>query len=232
MEELIIKQPKFNHHPLNTYLNDELLEYLKKFYKELIGIWALFAFFIVLNSAIDFNDTSKESVNIYQTTEVKIRDIYRNGKVLANGKAPIFYHLALPTGKNIRIHIENTPTTTEIKSGKGSRLSLTESDSKLKVGSIITLYEISVIQAGNKTTSVYTTTLLAAQAQQARLANTRKNALWKIALNTLEYLLTDALIVTGAGILMRYVRKNDDNSDNTTTIVANTQSSYVQLPKL
>ncbi|MCM0599062.1 hypothetical protein [Periweissella fabalis] len=221
---------------MNKYLNDDFWATVKKYYKEFIGVWALFAFFIILNSVISFNDTNKEQVNIYQTTEVKILDMYRDGQLMKNDKAPVFYHVALPTGKNLRIHIENAPTHNQIKTGKGSKLAVTESNPWLRVGQKITLYEVSVLQAGKRTTSVYATNLATAKAQQTRLTNTRKQALWTIVINTIQYLLLTALIVAGGGLLANQIRKNnssDDDSDGSGSapLVANTTSAYVQLPK-
>lgn len=228
-----IKQPKLPHFTLNKYLNEDFWATLKKYYKEFIGVWALFAFFIVLNSVISFNDTNKEQVNIYQTTEVKILDTYRDGQLMKNGKAPVFYHISLPTGKNLRIHIEAAPTRKQIKSGKGSKLAVTEGNPWLRIGQKVTLYEVSVIQAGKKTTSVYATDLMTAQAQQKRLTNTRTQALWTIVINMVQYLLLTAIIVAGGGILANHIRKNndDDDDDGDTSVVANTTAAYVQLPK-
>lgn len=171
-------------------------------------------------------------MNIYQTTEVKILGTYRDGQLMKNDKAPVFYHVSLPTGKKERIHIESAPTKTEIKTGKGSKLAVTERNPALNVGQKITLYEVSVVQAGNRTTSVYATDLATAKAQQTRLANTRKHALWTIVLNTIQYLLLTAFIVAGGGLLANQIRKNSKNDSTTSApLVANTTSSYVQLPK-
>lgn len=222
-----IEHPKFT---LNTYLNEKLLTTLKANYKEFAGIWALFAFFIILNSVIDFNNTNQEKVNIYQTTQVKIIDTYRDGQLMANGKAPIFYHVSLPTGKKMRIHIENTPTRQQIKTGKNSKLAVTESNPTLRIGSIITLYKVAVVQGGKSTSMVYATNFNTATAQQARLKNTRTKALWHIVFNTIQYLLIDLIIVVGAGILTNYLRK-DDNNHPEPPIIANTETAYVQLPK-
>lgn len=147
---------------------------------------------------------------------------------MANGKAPVFYHVGLPTGKDLRIHIEGTPTKKQIRTGRGSKLAITEANPALKIGSKITLYEVSVVQAGKKTTSVYAIDILTAQAQQQRLMNTRTKALWLIVTNMIEYLLTDLMIVIGAALLTQYLRRNSETNQ---VLVANTQASYVQLPK-
>lgn len=186
---------------------------------------------------ISFNDTNKEQVNIYQTTEVKILDTYRDGQLMNNGKAPVFYHISLPTGKNLRIHIEAAPTRKQIKSGKGSKLAVTEGNPWLRIGQKVTLYEVSVIQAGKKTTSVYATDIATARAQQKRLTNTRTQALWTVVINMVQYLLLSALIVAGGGLLANQIRKNnhddddDGDDDGDAPVVANTTAAYVQLPK-
>lgn len=150
---------------------------------------------------------------------------------MTNNKAPIFYHVTLPTGKDLRIHIENIPTKHQIKTGKRSKLSITEGNPNLQIGNTITLYKVAVLKGGKQTSGVYATDFNTAIAQQIRLKNTRTRALWHIIFNTIQYLLIDLVLVVGAGILTGRLRKNNQTGDSNHPLVANTETAYVQLSK-
>lgn len=233
MEENLINNSKITPFTLNSYLNENVLNRIKKYYVKFISIWTVFAFFIILNAVIDVNNITKEKINIYQTTNVKVNNIYRNGKLLTNNLSPIYYNVTLPTKETKTINISSNPTKKEIKNAKQSDLTNTKYNTHLAIKDKFTLYEVSIIQADKKAKSVYVTNLTAAKGQQQLLANTKKNALLLVFSNTIQYLLMALMIVIGGVMLIKYLKKNTDdfNSNSEIISVANTQESYVQLSK-
>ncbi|MBM7544981.1 hypothetical protein JOC59_001719 [Weissella beninensis] len=202
-----------------------LFKKIKQRRREIFSLWAVFAFFIILNSSIAFNDVNKETVTIYQTTQVKILATYRNGLIQSNGRAPMIYHLALPTGQKIRIHFSKMPTKKQIRHGKlttqlADKTNFTNHQK-------LTLYNVKLIQGNIISQNIYVTSLKNAQAQKRLLLNTKSFTLVKIISEMLQYLLIDLLVV----LLLSVIFFKENQPEETNQIIANTQAAYVQMPK-
>ena len=213
------------------YLEDQsmfmvnLFQKVKQRRREIFTLWSVFAFFIILNSWIAFNDVNKETVTIYQTTQVKIMDNYRNGEIQANGKAPMFYHLALPTNKTTRVAFSKMPSKKQIRHGiMTDKIGSTKTLANNKK---ISLYHVKLVQGTNTSQNIYTFNLKNARAQKKLLLNTKSFSLIKVISDMLQYLLIDFIAVLILSIIL--FKENDD--EITEPIIANTQAAYVQAPK-